>query len=112
MKWKLFAMAPDVPDLSLAREVLAAAGVELASEGSRTRGYSLCVDDPDQARCAITCSHRFRTGDLRLFLLQYPRWLSQRMHPDDVRGFWEWRRSLAARDRIVEVPLSPLDRDA
>jgi hypothetical protein len=34
------------------------------------------------------------------------------MHPDDVRGFWEWRRSLAARDRIVEVPLSPVDRDA
>ncbi len=34
------------------------------------------------------------------------------MHPDDVRDFEEWRRSLAARDRIVEVPLSPVDRDA
>jgi hypothetical protein len=34
------------------------------------------------------------------------------MHSDDVRGFWEWRRSLVARDRIVEAPLSPVDREA
>jgi hypothetical protein len=111
MKWKLFAIAPDIPDLALAREVLAAAGVEMTAEGSRTRGCSLCVDDPDRARNAISCSHRFRTGDLRLFLLQYPRLLSQPMHPDDVRGFWEWRRSLTARDRIIEAPLSPVGRD-
>ena len=112
MKWKLFAMAQDIPDLDLAREVLATAGVELTAEGSRIHGYSLCVDDPDRARSAISSSHRFRTGDLRLFLLQYPLCLSQRMHPDDVRGFWEWRRGLAARDHIVEAPLSPVDRDA
>lgn len=112
MKWKLFAIAQDTPDRALAGEVLAAAGVEMTAEGSRTRGYSLCVNDPDRARNAISCSHRFRTGDLRLFLLQYPLCLSQRMHPDDVRGFWEWRRSLAARDHIVEAPLSPVDRDA
>ncbi len=106
-----FAIADDVPDHDYAIEVLSAAGIEASAEGSRFWGYVMFATDPNRAQSIVSQSHRFRTGDLHLFLLQYPRAHTRQFHPEDVRRFHEWRLGLRTRGRISEQ-LSPNDRNA
>jgi hypothetical protein len=97
----VFAIADDIPDSDYTIEVLSAAGVDASAEGSRVWGYMMFATDPNRAQSVLSQSHRFRTGDLHLFFLQHPRSITREFHPDDIRGFHEWRLSLRTRDGIA-----------
>ncbi len=96
----VFGIADDKSDLSYAIDVLQQAGIECGAEGSRIWAYTLLSADPHRAQQVISASHRYRTGDLHVFLVERPfDYLSGDMDPAEVQRFFAWRDGLRARNR-------------
>ena len=73
-------------------------------EGSRIAGYTISVEESEceKARALILGSHRYRTGDLHVFMFAYPGAWNLGWHEEDRAALTDWRRSLHARENLME----------
>ena len=87
-------LADDTEDIHYVHTLMTGAGIKSGGgEGSRVWGYTILVDvsEREAARALIVQSHRFRTGDLHVFMLEHPGPSNRKWHKDDLSAMLEWR---------------------
>jgi hypothetical protein len=94
-------VADDSDALHRVFEIAKAAGVTvLPEDGSGVAGYPFSVDAREWARvrAALTASHLFRSGDLRVFLHELPIPRDRPMTKEDLAAIGSWRLALRAQE--------------
>jgi len=99
-------LADDTGDFHYVHDLLQQAGVKSATgEGSRVWGYTIIVEASElqPARDLIFQSHRYRTGDLHVFMLEHCGPINRKWEEEDVKRMLDWRGSLRSREDLVAL---------
>ena len=97
--------ADDWDDISYIHDLFLEGGIKSGGgEGSGIGGYSIAVEESEceKARALILGSHRYRTGDLHVFLFAHPGACGRGWHEEDRAALSDWRGRLRARENLME----------
>jgi hypothetical protein len=108
-------IADATADLHYVIEICKADGLTvLPDDGSGTAGYAFGIRTTDWARARglISASHRFRSGDLHVFLFDQAIPNGQQLSKAVQRGFLTWRGSLRRQETLIDRPAPDPEFDA
>jgi len=99
-------VADDVDDIHYVHDLFREGGIKSGGgEGSRVWGYAIFVEESERegARALILGSHRYRTGDLHVFMFEHPGPSNRRCPEEDIAALFDWRARLRGREDLIAL---------
>ena len=97
-------VADHIDDLHRVFDISKAAGLTIVAEdGSSAAAYPFSIEERQWAlaHAAISASHLFRSGDLRVFLYEQPISRDRKLTKEEHAAYSAWRLSLRRQDNVA-----------